>query len=405
MEIFEESNIGKLTLKNRIIRSATYEGMSDNDGVPDKNYENMYINLARNEVGAIITGFAFICKDGRAMQEKQAGIDDKNKIYVYKKIVKKVHEYDTKIFLQIAHAGRQTTKKAVKHDIVGASDKKFFYFNEKPKILTISEIEEIIGKFSDSALYAKEAGFDSIELHAAHGYLIHQFILPSINNRKDQYGIDKKIKIGISFLDKIIDTIRIKCEKDFPIIVKISGSDDYLNKFSKKQFINLIKYLNFKKVNAIEVSYGTMDYALNIMRGDIPVDLILKINPRFKLSDNKFKNFINKKIFVPLIKLKIKKYSSIYNLEYALLARKYTYIPIICVGGIRGGIQIEEIIKKHGINYSGLCRPFICENDFIRRIKKDINYVSKCLNCNYCTIMCDSSKPTRCYKNNFEGVI
>ncbi len=400
MRVFEKTKIGKLELKNRIIRSATYEASSDENGFPTKDYEKMYMNLAKNEVGSIITGFAYISKEGRAMHEKQSGMDNINKINHYKKITKKIHKYDTKIFLQIAHTGRQTLRKITKQDVVGVSNKKSFYFNGKPKILKEKQIEEIINKFAESSFYAKQSGFDGVQLHAAHGYLIHQFILPSINNRKDIYGIDKKIKIGTIFLERIIDAVRIKCGNDFPVIIKISGSDDYLKKFSKNQFINLIKFLNDKKINAIEISYGTMDYALNIMRGELPVKLILKINPRFKTGNNKIKNFLHNNFLIPLIKLKIKKYSPMYNLGYAKIAKKYTDIPIITVGGIRNASQIQNIIEKDSIDFVSLCRPFICENDFVKKIKIDPGYISKCDNCNYCTIMCDSGKPTTCCKNS-----
>lgn len=400
MEVFEKVKIDKLELKNRIIRSATYEGSADENGFPTKDYEKMYIELAKNEIGALITGFTFISTEGRAMHEKQAGMDNINKLNHYKKITKEIHKYNVKIFLQIAHTGRQTLKKITKQDVVGASNKKSFYFNEKPKALSEKHIEEIINKFAESSFYAKQSGFDGVQLHAAHGYLIHQFILPSINNRKDIYGVDKKLKIGIKFLERIIDAVRYKCGNDFPIIIKISGSDDYLKKFSKNQFINLIKFLDGKKTSAIEISYGTMDYALNIMRGDLPANLILKINPRFKTGDNKIKNFLNKNILIPLIKFKIKKFSPMYNLNYANIAKRYTGIPIITVGGIRNASQIKNIIEKDDIAFVGLCRPFICENDFVKKIKIDPDYISKCESCNHCTIMCDSGKPTRCYKNH-----
>jgi 2,4-dienoyl-CoA reductase-like NADH-dependent reductase (Old Yellow Enzyme family) len=155
-----------------------------------------------------------------------------------------------------------------------------------------------------------------------------------------------------------------------------------------------------KKVSAIEISYSTMDYALNIMQGELPVNLVLKINPRFKTGNNKLKNFFYKYFLIPLIKLRIKKFSPMYNLDFAKIAKKYTNIPIITVGGIRTANQIKNIIEKDNIDFVSLSRPFICEYDFVKKIKIDPDYISKCSNCNYCTIMCDSCKPTRCYKNN-----
>ena len=104
-----------------------------------------------------------------------------------------------KYLFKFQEAGRQTMKKFTGNNVIGASDKKSFYFKEKPEVLIQNEIIDLAGKFGKSALNAKMAGFDGVQIHAAHGYLMHQFILNSINNRKDSFGIDNKLKIGTKF--------------------------------------------------------------------------------------------------------------------------------------------------------------------------------------------------------------
>ncbi len=398
MKLFEKAKIGNVFLKNRIIRSATYEGMCDEKGFPTEEYIHLYESLAKNNIGGIITGFAYISKQGRAMHKGQAGIEDKEKIHYYKKVTEKVHEYGAKIFMQIAHTGRQTRKEITKERVVGVSSKKSFYFKEKPEVLTVEEIEEIIKDFAKSVFYAKESGFDGIQLHCAHGYLIHQFILPGINNRKDVFGIDKNLGIGIAFLNQIIDAIRKECGLDFPILVKISGGDDYLRSFSKKQFIHLIQFLDQKKVDAIEISYGTMDYALNIFRGKIPKEIILKINPIYK-QDYKFLKWAYKNMILPIMALKIKPFTPTYNLKYGKIAKKYTSIPIVSVGGFRTKEELKNAVEKEKIDFVSLCRPFLREPDFVKKMKVNENYVSKCSNCNICSILCDSENKTQCYEN------
>ena len=248
MEVFETTGIGSTDLKNRVIRSATYEGMCDDLGFPTTKYYEMYETLARNEIGGIITGFAYISDEGKAMQPGQAGIDNERKIPYYQKLTDIVHKYHSSIFMQIAHTGRQTKKSATGKEVVGCSAKKTIYFNEKPRVLTTGEVYQIIDKFGNSASYAKEAGFDGIQLHAAHGYLIHQFLLPSVNKRQDEFKIDNTSNIGTRFLDLVIDNIRAKCGDEFPVLIKISGSDDYYRKFGEQQLINLIQFLNTKKL-------------------------------------------------------------------------------------------------------------------------------------------------------------
>ena len=397
MEVFEKAYIGKCELKNRIFRSSTYEGMCDKDGIPGENYLSLYDKLSNNNIGGIITGCTFISKEGKVMQAGQAGISNEKYIEHFKKTTSKVHTNGSKIFIQLIHSGRQTREKDIKQQVVGASAKKSMYFKGKPKKLSTQEAFDIINKFGNSALYAKKAGFDGVQIHAAHGYLIHQFILPTINSRKDLFEIDPEKGLGLKFLDLIIDNVRQKCGNDFPILIKVSGSDDFNRKFSKKQFSNLIEFLDLKKIDGIEISYGTMDHALNIFRGDIPVDLILKHNKIYKV-ESKFAKKLLKTFIFPFATKKLKPFSPMYNLEYAEIAKEITKIPIISVGGYREKKEIEYAIKNKNINFVSLSRPFICEPDFMIKIEENDNYKSKCINCNYCAIMCDSKYLTKCYK-------
>ena len=398
MKLFEPASIGNITTKSRIIRSGTYEGCADENGFPTDDYKKMYVNLAANEVVAIITGFAYISKEGRAMQKFQAGIDSHEKINVYKSVTDEVHKYGSKIFLQLAHCGRQTRRTETGCNPRSVSKKKSLYFSGNPEILATEEIKKIIECFGKSAEYAMNAGFDGIQLHAAHGYLIHQFILPSINNRKDIYGIDSEYKIGIKFLSDIVNKIRDKCGKDFPVLIKISGSDDLFNSFNNEQLIQLTKFLNSINISAIEISYGTMDYAFSIIRGEIPEEVILNINPIYK-TNNYFKRLFYKRIIFPLIKLKIKKFEEGYNTCYSSIVKKYSRIPVICVGGFRNKHNMEIAIAENKTDFISLCRPFIAESDFIIKLQTDDNYQSKCSNCNICAVMCDSNSVTKCYRN------
>ena len=393
--IFNHQNIGSLLLKNRVIRSATFEGMADENGFASEKYVQFYSDLSKEKIGAIICGFSYISPEGKAMQPGQIGVDNEDKIPLLQKLTNEVHQNNGIIFMQIAHAGRQTLEKVIGQKTLSSSAEKSLYFNQKPKELTVNQIEEIVDKFGNAALICKKAGFDGIQIHAAHGYLIHQFITPAVNKRKDKYGIDKKTKIGTRFLEEIVQDVRKKCGDDYPVLLKLSGSDDLLPKFTLNQYINLIRFVDTLSVDAIEISYGTMDFALNIFRGDIPVNTILKHNPIFK-TDNGFKKILWKSFVLPFFRYKTKKFSALYNLPFAHIAKENTAKPIICVGGFRRGTEIETALNE-GIDFVSLCRPFICEPDFIKKIEANISYESKCTNCNICAIMCDTNLATRCY--------
>jgi len=167
------------------------------------------------------------------------------------------------------------------------------------------------------------------------------------------------------------------------------------------RFNNLIIFLDKTKVDAIEISYGTMDHALNIFRGDMPVDLILSANPILGTA-SKARKLFNKTMIRYWYRYKQKPFTPMYNLEYSKIAKQLTNIPVISVGGFRSGYEIEHAISSGYADFVGLSRPLICEPDFISKIKKDSTYQSACVNCNFCAIMSDSGQPTHCYKTKKE---
>ena len=396
--IFDPYRHGQLFLKNRIIKSATYEGLCDPNGFPSGSYLDYYDAVARNEVGGIITGFAYISREGRAMQPFQAGIDHPDKIPFYQKLTGVVHRRGCPVFLQVAHAGRQTLRSATGMAARGVSAKKSVYFREKTEPFSTGEVYNKISEFAEAAYLARESGFDGIQLHAAHGYLIHQFILPAINDRKDEFGINGTMSIGTTFFEQVIDAVRDRCGSNFTILVKISSAVDLKPEFTLNQFEELIRFLDRMEVAAIEISYGTMDHALNIFRGDVPESVILAHNPIMK-SRNLLRKKINEAVMHYYFMKRLKPFTPAYNLEFASLAKKITRVPIISVGGFRNGDQIRDAISSGRTDLVGLARPFICEPDFVQKLKINGSYESRCVNCNYCSIMCDSNNETRCYKN------
>jgi len=371
--------------------------MADHQGHPLSEYRRLYQELASGGVGGIITGFAYISPEGKAMQPGQVGIDRQEMVEYYLPITDEVHQYDCKIFIQLAHTGRQTRKKETGQDVWGASSKRSLYFGGSPRKLSTEQVYSLVKRFAEAAGYAKAAGFDGVQVHAAHGYLIHQFLLSSINNRNDEFGIDTHTNIGPKFLGLVIEQIRKKCGHDFALLVKVSGRDDYFTRFSSQQFVSLIRFLEAQKVDGIEISYGTMDNALNIFRGDIPLKVILKHNPVLK-TNNGIRGLLHNALVYCLMRAKLKPFRPAYNLEYAKQAKALTDIPIISVGGFRTGTEMSGCLENSFADFISLCRPFISEPNLVEKLEQDLNYVAKCVNCNVCAIMCDSGQPTRCYR-------
>jgi 2,4-dienoyl-CoA reductase-like NADH-dependent reductase (Old Yellow Enzyme family) len=165
----------------------------------------------------------------------------------------------------------------------------------------------------------------------------------------------------------------------------------------KPAFVNLIRFLDTQKIDAIEISWGTMDHALNIFRGaSIPVDAILEYTPRYR-TRNPCMRTAWKTFFLPFLRKTIKPFSPAYNLPFAALARNHTSVPLICVGGFRSCPELTDAIENKHIDFVSLCRPFLCEPTLVLKWQKDSTYRSACINCNRCAIMCDSGQPTRCH--------
>lgn len=392
--LFAPLELSSISLKNRLIRSATYEGYGDSNGYPLPGLAELYSRLATGGVGAIISGFVYVSPGGRAMHPRQCGIDSDDKTAHWRRIVEKVKRDDcsARLFMQLAHTGRQTLRKATGHPVVAVSSKKCGYFRQKPQVLDEPRIRQIIAEFADAAERARAAGFDGVQLHAAHGYLIHQFLSPCTNNRSDRW------EDGGLFLEEIIRATRSKCGRDFPILVKLSWAEDRFPGVDLEQTVATIERLEALDVAAVEISYGTMENALNIIRGDCPVDTIMRVNPLFNRLPPVLRNLWKRFFLGRYLKAMIP-FEEDYNLDAAVEIAARSGLPVIAVGGMRSVDSMLDGIER-GLAAVSLCRPLICEPDLPEKIKKGISMKAGCINCNLCMAYVDSEMPLRCYQGN-----
>jgi len=399
--LFTGIDIGGLSLRNRLVRSATYEGGADDRGVPGPAYARMYEELAGSGIGMVISGFLYVSHAGHAMHPQQAGFSSPEAIPAFRRVTDVMRENETPFIAQLAHAGRQTRRQATGVRPVSTTHRRSLYFRSRPRKLRSAETSRIADQFAIAAAHAREAGFDGVQLHAAHGYLLHQFILSGVNRLRGRYGIDRETGIGSLLLEQVIDRVRQACGKDFPVLVKVSAETDDPPPFFPERFSALIRVLDRKRVAAIEISYGSMDYALNIFRGGAPFSLALRHNPLFRtrspLKRALLTAFFNKRmlpVFQP--------FEPMYNLDYAAHAKTLTDIPIITVGGVRARTDMEKAISSGAADCVAMSRPFLREPDFAARLR-DGAVASACSNCNNCVLMVDAGQPTRCYKRTFHS--
>lgn len=388
--VFQETQIASINLRNKIFRSATHEGMADEKGFPTGRLKKLYTNMAKNSVGAIITGYAGVQQDGKSSAQNMLMIDNDEAIPHYKEIVDAVHEHDSAIIMQIAHCGRQTTSKVTGMPTVAPSairDK--FYNKEVPHELIEEEIYSIIDNFVKAISRAKAAGFDAVQLHCAHGFLLSEFLSPYMNIRNDKWGGSTENRY------RIIDEIFKKSNEingDFPIFVKINGYDNRPNGMRIPEAVKISQLLEKSGCAGIEVSCGVVEDGLFTVRSaKFPAKAYMHFIP-----DASQRPFLIKKMlefslsFVPQPKP-----LHMFNIDAAKNIKSNISIPVIVVGGIRSINDMEYILENNIADYISMSKPFIIEPNLVKKLETGEQDKSRCIDCNYCLLLC-VSEPIRC---------
>lgn len=369
-KLFSPGRIAHLTIKNRLIRAATYEGAMTEEGRVTPEILKLYSDLANGGVGAIITGHMTVGREGKG-HARQTCIYDDSYIAEIAKIADIVHASGSgcKIFAQLSYAGRQVFHDNEIAKCVGPSEIPSPILKKKARALSIDEIKKIITSYSDAIVRAKKAGFDGAQLHGAHGYLLSSFLSPYTNRRHDQYGgsIEKRLTI----LKEIIAKARESVD-DFPIIIKINSSDHVEGGIDLDTFPEMAKKVEALGFDAIEVSGGMWDC---LVRSEQELGF-------FPLPIPESRTRINS----------LEKQS-----YYAQAAEELNLdIPVIVVGGHRNIESLEEIIGRGNIDFLSLSRPLISEPDLPNRwLEGRGSEKTDCVSCNSCLLEV-KSKPLKC---------
>ena len=344
---WQKSTIGNLEIKNRFVRSATFEALGNENGFCSEKIYPFYHRLASGGAGLIISGHLFVDPAGRA-SALQPAIDDDRYIDALTQIPAACHDKDSKIFAQISHAGAH----ADCPDGFIPKGPSAITFDEKRQCaeMTQTDIDHTIEQFGKAALRAQQAGFDGLQIHAAHGYLISQFLSPWYNKRQDQYG--GSVEKRALFLLQILEKIRKNVGHDYPVIIKING-DDYLGDgigLSSQEALVTVKMAEHL-IDGVEISGGCA------------------------ISDRKL---------TPVRSVKADSIDDVYHIASAKLFRDKLNIPTILVGGIASLDVSAQLIDNRTAQFIALSRPFICEPDLINKWQTGISQNSACVRCTKC---------------------
>lgn len=345
--IFDNTSINGMDLRNRLVRSATWEGMCGPDGRPTPKLAAYYRELASGGVGLIITGYAFVRPEGKQLPGKM-GIHTDDFASDMINLVNEVHAENGKICIQLVHAGGQTDSKNAGRKPLAPSAIKVDQYPEEPEELSLAEIENIIDAFGNAARRAKEYGFDAVQLHAAHGYLISQFLSPHTNRRSDGYG--GPVENRCRFMIEVLRRVRHEVGPDFPVLVKLNGSDNLDGGLDVDDAVYAARLLDAEGIEAIEVSGGT--------------------------SASGEKTPVRKNINTPE--------QEAYNLGPSREIKKAVKCPVMAVGGFRSPDVIRSALMEAGIDYISLSRPFIREPELANRWKAGNHMPARCISCNGC---------------------
>jgi 2,4-dienoyl-CoA reductase-like NADH-dependent reductase (Old Yellow Enzyme family) len=388
-EVFTKSAIVGIELKNKIFRSATYEGMSDEEGMPTKKLSDLYLKLAKGEVGAIITGLIGVQRKGRT-NSRMCMLDRDDFVDDYQQINARLKEYGVPVIAQLAHGGGQCDKIASGGFNLAPSKKFYSLTNKFSQVLSEENIIEIIDHFIIAIERAKKAGFAGVQLHAAHGYLLSEFLSGGLNRRKDKWGGSTENRFRI--IAEIMKGARQRVG-NYPILAKFSAYDYLKNGISMDEGLRIAVMFQRAGIDALEVSCGANDGLNTIRAPKIPSDSIIANMLPIKIKSGIIKSMLKKTM--PLF---VKRYDPIYNYNFSAAEKikQKIDIPVIVVGGIRNINDINSIINGGKADYVSMCRPFILEPDLVKKFKAGKQDNSKCIDCCYCMFGLVNN-PLRCY--------
>lgn len=378
--LFTPFKLGDLEVKNRFVHSACEDNMADENGHVTDDIIQKLGKLAKGEVGLIIWSHLSVHPSGRN-KKFQSVISNDEVVAGLSRLTDSVHQEGGKIAFQLGHGGLQASEAVTGQPLMG------------PMKMGQPQIFKIIDAFAAAARRAVVAGADAIQLHAAHGYLINEFLSPFFNKRDDQWGGSDENRF--KFLAKIITAVKKAIPAGFPLLVKLNTND-----YTKDTGITpplAMKYAGWLKelsIDGLEISCGTsLGATFYMCRGDVPVDEMVQsftpsLQPQMKAH---FQNMAGK------FELK-----EPYNNEAARMIRPAVgALPLFAVGGWRDLDQMEAAVANGDTDFISMCRPFIREPNLVKRFREGKSKKATCKNCNKCLAALPNNIPVRCYNKGF----
>ncbi len=324
--LFEKSDINGMVLSNRFIRSATWAGLATDEGACTSPMIDLARELSAGGVGLIITGHAYVRKDGQHAPW-QLGIHQDAHIPGLQNLTQAVHEHEAKIVVQLGYGGAYLSKSRVRR-------------------MSHRDFQELAEAYGKAAIRARKAGFDGVQILAAHGFFLSQMLCPRYNDRNDDYGGD--ITNRAKALLDVLTAIRKAVGRDYPVLVKLNCQDFVENGLELEDSVKVAEMLEKAGIDAIELSGGLLNNP-NIMRSTIRTGE-----------------------------------GQAYFQSQAVIFKETIRVPLILVGGIRAFETAKHLVDRGVADYISMSRPFIREPGLVRRWKAGDRREAACISCDNC---------------------
>jgi 2,4-dienoyl-CoA reductase-like NADH-dependent reductase (Old Yellow Enzyme family) len=381
--LFTQAAIGGLRLRNRFIRSAAFEGMCP-DGEPSVELVDYHRELAAGGVAMTTVAYAAVIESARSYLH-QLCLWKTGTIPWLRQLTDAVHSEGAAASIQLAHGGYAASPAAAGGKAIGPSAIFNRYTFSFPRVMTEDDIETVTEGFGLAARSAVESGFDAVEIHAAHGYLLSQFLSPYTNRRDDRWGgsLENRLRFPVD----VIRRVRQAVGPEFPILVKTNLRDGFRGGLDLDEAVHVAQRYEAEGVDALVLSGGFMTRTpIYVMRGDVPYREL-----RRDLSGCGHK--LAALLFGRLLVRKVP-FTEAYFLEDALRVRRVTRLPLVLVGGMRKLERMEDVVGQ-GFEFLAMARPLILEPDLVRKLETGVAVEARCVPCNKC-LASVARGPVRC---------
>jgi len=349
--LFTPIKIKNLELPNRFVRSATGDRFTEGAGFVADRKIALYQELAEGGIGLIISGIAHVHPAGKSLYS-QTSIATDAYIPGLRRLTQAVHERGVKIAVQLFHGGREaarywnTVNQAALAPSVIAGDP---YFKGEYRSMTADDIENAVQAFGDAAKRAREAGFDAVQLHAAHAYLPSQFLSPYVNRRNDAWG--GPLENRLRFHREVYQAMRKKVGEDYPLLIKLGVQDGFAGGLELNEGLQAAERLAQWGYDSLEISQG--------LRGKYYEETEFRTGIHTVDQEGYFRDWTKE-------------------------VKKRVKVPVMMVGGLRTFELMEEVIQRGEADFVSLCRPLIREPHIIDEWKKGNRRRTACISCNKC---------------------